>query len=331
MAANVLVFAERRGGEVKRAALEMLGVARRLADASGGRVDVLAVGPGAAGCAPGLAAHGADRVFACEAPFMETYAPEAYAAALAEAARKGEADVVLVASTAMGRDLAPRAAARLGVGCLSDLVEIDAAPGGGLRGRRSVYSGKAIATVSVPAGVRPALASLRPNVFPVPAAAAGRSAAVVPFDSPVPESALRVRTVRVEKGAEQELDVAEAKIIVSGGRGLKGPENFSLVRDLAQALGGAVGASRAVVDQGWIGHAHQVGQTGKVVSPDLYVACGISGAIQHLAGMSSSKVIVAVNKDPEAPIFKVADYGIVGDALEVLPKLTEEIRKLKRD
>jgi len=330
MAANVLVFAERRGGELKRVTFEMLGVARRLAEASGGRVDVLAVGPGAAGCAANLAAYGADRVFACEGSFMETYAPEAYAAALAEAARKGEAEVVLVAATAMGRDLAPRAAARLGVGCLSDLVEIEAAPGGGLRGRRSVYSGKAIATVSIPAGIRPAVASLRPNVFPVPSAGAGRFAEVLPLESPVSESALRVRTVRVEKAAEQEMDVAEAAIIVSGGRGLKAPENFSLVRDLAHALGGAVGASRAVVDAGWIAHAHQVGQTGKVVSPDLYVACGISGAIQHLAGMSSSKVIVAVNKDPEAPIFKVADYGIVGDVLEVLPKLTEEIRKLKQ-
>ncbi len=329
MAGNVLVLAERRGGEIKRATFEMLGMARRIAEAWGGKVDAVALGPGASECADILAAHGADRVFACDASFLEYYAPEAYAAALAEAARKGDAGAVLVAATAMGRDVAPRAAARLGVGCLSDLVEAEAGPGGGLRGRRPVYSGKAVATVSIPAGIRPAVATLRPNIFPVPAATAGRTAETVRFESPVAESAIRVRTVRVEKPAEQEIDVAEAAIVVSGGRGLKAPENFSLVRDLAHVLGGAVGASRAVVDGGWIAHAHQVGQTGKVVSPDLYVACGISGAIQHLAGMSSSKVIVAVNKDPEAPIFKVADYGIVGDALEVLPKLTEEIRKIK--
>jgi electron transfer flavoprotein alpha subunit len=329
MSGNVLVLAERRGGDLKRPTFEILGVARRLADASGGHVVALALGPGAAASAETVARYGADRLFACEADFLELYAPEAYAAALADAARKAEATVVLVAATALGRDVAPRAAARLGVGCLSDLIEVEPAEGGGLRGRRPVYSGKAIATVSVPAGVRPAVATLRPNVFPAPPPAAGRSAEVVPLEAPIPAGALRARTVRVEKPAEQEADVAEASIVVSGGRGLKAPENFSLVRDLAKVLGGAVGASRAVVDAGWIGHAHQVGQTGKVVSPNLYVACGISGAIQHLAGMSSSKVIVAVNKDPEAPIFKAADYGIVGDVFEVLPKLTEEIRKIK--
>jgi electron transfer flavoprotein alpha subunit len=329
MNGNVLVLAERRGGELKRPTFEILGVARRLAEASGGRVDVLALGPGASGCAEAVARHGADRLLVCEADFLELYAPEAYAAALADAARRSEAAVVLVAATILGRDVAPRAAARLGVGCLSDLVEIEPVPGGGLRGRRPVYSGKAIATVSVPSEVRPAVATLRPNVFPVPPATAGRSAEVVPVEAALSPSALRVRTVRVEKPAEQEVDVAEASIVVSGGRGLKAPENFALVRDLARVLGGAVGASRAVVDAGWIAHANQVGQTGKVVSPNLYVACGISGAIQHLAGMSSSKVIVAVNKDPEAPIFKVADFGIVGDLFEVLPKLTEEIRKIK--
>jgi electron transfer flavoprotein alpha subunit len=275
-----------------------------------------------------VASHGADRLLACEADFLELYAPEAYAAILADTARSTGAAAILVAATILGRDVTPRAAARLGVGCLSDLVEIAPGANGGLTGRRPVYSGKAFATVSVPAGMRPAVATLRPNVFPIPPAAAGKAAEVLAVAAPA--APVRARTVRVEKGAAQELDVSEASIIVSGGRGLKTPENLSLVRELAQTLGAAVGASRAVVDAGWIEHAHQVGQTGKVVSPDLYVACGISGAIQHLAGMSSSKLIVAVNKDPEAPIFKVADYGIVGDALEVLPRLSEEIRKLKQ-
>jgi len=229
-----------------------------------------------------------------------------------------------MAGTALGRDVAARVAARLRTGLLTDVVELERTAGGGLRGKRPVYSGKAFAWAQVP-DARPAMATLRPNVFAA-TNDPGRVAEVVPLA--VPSGTPRAVTVRLETAAQQELDVAEAPIVVSGGRGLKAPENFSLVRDLAHALGGAVGASRAVVDAGWIDHAHQVGQTGKVVSPSLYVACGISGAIQHLAGMSSSKVIVAINKDAEAPIFKIATYGIVGDVFEVLPKLTEEIKKL---
>jgi electron transfer flavoprotein alpha subunit len=231
---------------------------------------------------------------------------------------------VLAAGTVLGRDLAARTAARLGTACAGDLVELEIGADGTLRGRRPVYSGKAFARVAIPR-TRPALATLRPNVFPAePAERPGRGEPVA-LERPYDPARLRLRTVEIRRAAEQEVDVAEATIIVSGGRGLKGPENFSLVRDLARALGGAVGASRAVVDAGWIPHAHQVGQTGKVVSPTLYVACGISGAIQHLAGMSSSKVIVAINKDPEAPIFKIADYGIVGDVFEVLPALTRAV------
>jgi electron transfer flavoprotein alpha subunit len=283
-AGAILVFVERRDGQVKRPSLEAVSTARRLADARGVEVEALAFGPGAGGHAELLGMHGADR---------------------------------------------PRAAARLQTGCLSDVVEIELTEDGTLRGKRPVYSGKAYARVAIPRA-RPAMATLRPNVFPAESRARG-PAEVVAVESALPADRIRVRTTRVEHAAQQELDVAEAAVIVSGGRGLKGPENFSLVRDLASALGGAVGASRAVVDEGWIPHAHQVGQTGKVVSPGLYVACGISGAIQHLAGMSTSKVIVAINKDPEAPIFKVADYGIVGDVFEVLPKLTRAIRELKSE
>jgi len=328
MAGNVLVFAERREGAVKRPTLEAVAAARRLADVLGGQVVVLALGPGAGAAAADLGRHGADRLLAAEAAHLEGYAPEAYAATLAAAARSADAAVILLPGTVMGRDVAARAAARIGTGCLSDVVELEVAVDGTLRGKRPVYSGKAVARVSMPKA-RPAMATLRPNVFPLGAPREGRVAEVVPFEAAVPPEKIRVRAVRLERSAAQELDVAEASIIVSGGRGLKEPQNFALVRELASALGAAVGASRAVVDAGWIPHAHQVGQTGKVVSPNLYVACGISGAIQHLAGMSSAKVIVAINKDPEAPIFKVADFGIVGDLFEVLPALADEVRKIK--
>ena len=322
---DILVFLERRGGELKAASLQAVSTARRLADATGDRVVALALGSGAAGCAELAGSHGADRLLAIDDASLDLYAPEGYAAALASAAKESAADTILVSGTILGRDVAARACARLGTGLLSDVVEIERAAGGALRGKRPVYSGKAYAWASIPAA-RPAMATLRPNVFPA-VAGASRPVEVVAFAAEsVP---VRARVTRLETPTAQEQDVAEAPIIVSGGRGLKAPEHFELVRALATALGGAVGASRAVVDAGWISHAHQVGQTGKVVSPSLYVACGISGAIQHLAGMSSSKVIVAINKDPEAPIFKVATYGIVGDVFEVLPKLTEAIVKIR--
>ena len=328
MAGNILVFAERRDGEIKRAVLEVVGAARKAADTIGGRVDVVALGPGAASCAEALAPYGADRVIAVEADFLEHHSPEAYPACVAAAAKEADASIVLVPGTIMGKDVAARAAARMQAACASDLVELEVQSDGSIRGKRPVYSGKAYARVASSPGTA-VVATLRPNMFTVGEPDASRSAETVPMDSPITAAALRVRTVAVEKAAQQELDVSEASIVVSGGRGLKEAENFSLVRDLADALGAAVGASRAVVDAGWIPHAHQVGQTGKVVSPNLYVACGISGAIQHLAGMSSSKVIVAINKDAEAPIFKVADYGIVGDLFDVVPEIATAARELK--
>jgi len=328
MAGNdLLVFAERRDGKVKRPSLEALGVARVAADLSGGAVHALAFGPRASDAAAELGAHGADRLLAVEAPHTELYAAEEYAATLAEAARRIDPIAILLPATAMGRDLAARSAARLQTACASDLVEVRIESDGTLRGKRPVYSGKAFANVALRG--RPAVATLRPNVFPVPPPRDGVSAEVEHVEPALGPDRLRVRVVRVEAAEQHDLDVAEATIVVSGGRGLKGPENFSLIRELAAALGGAVGASRAVVDAGWVPHSYQVGQTGKVVSPALYVACGISGAVQHLAGMSSSKLIVAINKDPEAPIFKIADYGIVGDLFDVVPALTEAVRRVK--
>ncbi|HZI93488.1 MAG TPA: electron transfer flavoprotein subunit alpha/FixB family protein, partial [Patescibacteria group bacterium] len=254
-------------------------------------------------------------------------APEAYARALEEAIRSVDADLVLMAASAMGRDLGARIAARFRTGLASDCTGI-MVEGGALTMRRPVYSGKAFATVTV-SGARPAMATLRPNVFAVlsePREGKGESVELkVPFE----EKHFRCRATSVEAEQGGTLDVSEADIVVSGGRAMKGSENFKYIKMLADVLGGAVGASRAAVDAGWIDHQHQVGQTGKVVSPTLYIACGISGAIQHLAGMSSSKVIVAINKDADAPIFKLVDYGIVGDLYEVIPRMVEEIKKVK--
>jgi electron transfer flavoprotein alpha subunit len=325
VAGDILVFLEVRSGELKRPSREALSEGRRAADALGAKLHAVLAGSSVAGRVSSLAAQGPDTVLVAENPLLDLYHPEPYAEVLAAAVRKTGAAYVFLAATALGRDLAARAAAKLDAGLASDCTEVQVT-GKELRVKRPVYSGKALATVRL-TGI-PVFATLRPNAFPL-IQLQGRSPQVESLEVTLDPARVRARTTEVRADEGGELDVSEASIVVSGGRAMKGPENFALIRDLAQALGGAVGASRAAVDAGWIGHQYQVGQTGKVVAPNLYVACGISGAIQHLAGMSTSKVIVAINKDPEAPIFKLADYGIVGDLYEVLPKLTEEVRKLK--
>ena len=317
--AGILVFVEQRNGEIRTASLQAVSEARRL---EAGSVSAVLPGSGIAESAAGLGAYGAEKVYLADDPNLALYSSEGYAEVVAKAVELAQPSAIFFAGTAMGRDLAPRVAARLGVGALADVVEITM-DGDSFVAKRPVYSGKAIATVDT-AGKVPQVISLRPNVFA--AEEVGGSAEVVNLDG----LALAIRAVvkeLVDTGGG-ELDVAEADIIVSGGRGIKGPENFALIRELADAVGGAVGASRAVVDAGWIEHKHQVGQTGKVVSPTLYIAAGISGAIQHLAGMSSSKVIVAINKDPDAPIFKVADYGVVGDLFDVIPPMVAAVKEL---
>jgi electron transfer flavoprotein alpha subunit len=319
MMAGILVFVEQRNSNIRQASLQALSEAHRHA---GGDVAAVLVGSGIGGLAEGLGAWGASKIYVVENEDLALYSAEGYAEAVVKAAEACSPEAIFFAGTAMGRDLAPRTAARLGVGAVADVVGLEK-DGDQLVARRPVYSGKAFANVDS-AGAKPQVISLRPNVFA--AEETGGAAEVVALDG----LSLAIRAVvkeLVDTGGG-ELDVAEADIIVSGGRGLKGPENFTLIRSLAEALGGAVGASRAAVDAGWIPHKHQVGQTGKVVSPSLYVAAGISGAIQHLAGMSSSKVIVAINKDPDAPIFKIADYGIVGDLFDVIPPFVEEVKKL---
>ena len=322
---DVLAVLEQRDGVVRKVSHEVVTGARRLADGFGGGagVEALLLAAGAARGADQLGGFGADRVVTLLNPAFGRYAPEGYARAIADRVRGGGYAAVVFAASATGKDLAPRVAARLGRPLAQDVTDVSVS-GGTVVAIRPVYAGKALLQVRVAGS--PAVLSLRPSVFtPVQRPRAGSQETVALEGSPG-----RVIVTEIKAAPAGTLDVAEAPIIVSGGRGLKEPANFKVLEELAAAFGGraAVGASRAVVDAGWRPHADQVGQTGKTVSPTLYVAVGISGAIQHLAGMRTSKVIVAINKDKDAPIFKVADYGIVGDLFEVVPKLTEEIKKL---
>jgi electron transfer flavoprotein alpha subunit len=323
--ATIVTFAEVRDGKVRRPSLEAVSEARRLAQPLGASVQSVLIGQGVAPLAAEVASYGADRVHVFDDAELAAYATESFARALAQVIASEKPTVVLVPATAMGKDLAPRVAARVGAGLVSDVVKLEARDGR-LEARRPMYAGKALATVRWEG--EPQMATLRPNVFALGTPEAARKFETVTDTADVTTRRARVESVNAgEAGTKVEL--TEAQIIVSGGRGLKGPENFHLVEELASALGAAVGASRAVVDAGWVDHQYQVGQTGKTVSPTLYVAAGISGAIQHLAGMSTSKVIVAINKDADAPIFKVADYGIVGDVFELLPKLTAAAREFR--
>jgi electron transfer flavoprotein alpha subunit len=320
---GIVTFAEHRDGKLRRPSLEAVSEARRLTASLGGPVTAVVVGPGAEGLAAELASYGADRVHVFDDRALGSYATEPYARALAQAVTEAKPAAVLVPFTAMGKDLAPRAAARLGAGLVSDCVSFTAKDGR-LEARRPMYAGKAYATVRWEG--EPQMATLRPNVFPLEKPDASRKAQVEKGNI---DTSSRAKVTAVHAAAAGKVELTEAQIIVSGGRGLKGPENFHLIQGLADALGAAVGASRAVVDAGWVDHQYQVGQTGKTVSPTLYVACGISGAIQHLAGMSTSKVIVAINKDPDAPIFQVADYGLVADLFAAVPELNARIQAAK--
>ncbi len=322
MGNNVLVFAEQRDGVLKKVAFEMLGAGATLAGELGGSVEAVLLGSGLGDLPDTLAQYGATKVYVADDESLATYSSEGYTNTLAAFLGKIEPAIILVGATAMGKDLAPRLAARLGVGLATDCTALEIVDGR-LLATRPIFAGKALAKVKLNGD--PQIASVRPNVLAAPEPQA--AAATV---EPVAAAAgnVRAKVVDIVGAGEGEVDVAEADIIVSGGRGVGGPEGFAPIRSLAKTLGAAVGASRAAVDAGWIEHSHQVGQTGKTVTPNLYIACGISGAIQHLAGMKTSKVIVAVNTDPEAPIFKLANYGIVADLFEVVPAMEKEFEKI---
>jgi len=324
--ANVLVFAETRAGELRKVALEAVTAARQLAEQSGGgQVHVVVAGAAGIGAktAP-LAEHGADLVLVLEHDGFAQYNPEALTATLAQRLASGYG-YALFSATAQGRDLSPRVAARLGCGLAPDLTGFSV-EGGAVVGQHFNMNGKTIATLTLTGS--PAILSVRPAAFqPIPAP---RPLATEAITSAADPMASRVKVVELKQGNTGKIDLNDAPVIVAGGRGLKAAEHFTLCEELAEAFGNAaVGATRAVTDEGWRPHSDQIGQTGRNVSPNLYVAVGISGAIQHLAGMRTSKTIVAINKDKDAPIFKVADYGIVGDVFEVMPALTEAVKAAK--
>jgi electron transfer flavoprotein alpha subunit len=326
MSNDVLIFAEQRDNRVHAAVAQIATPARALAGKLGGQLVACLVGDKVDQAAEAVARTGVDRIVTVSDPSLAAYSALRYRSALAAVASKIAPRVLLLPATFMGRDLAPRVAARLRGALATDVIELDIVEGA-LRVRRPLYNGKALGQVHFPAG-RLAIASVRPNTFPAAsgggAAAARESLAFSP--SPGDE---RLTTREVVKTGGAVKDVTEADIIVSGGRALKSEENFRIIYDLARELDAAVGASRAACDAGYQPHSRQVGLTGKTVTPKLYIACGISGAIQHLAGMRGSKVIVAINTDPEAPLMKVADYAVVGDLFKVVPALTEEVRKLR--
>ncbi|HTY61029.1 MAG TPA: electron transfer flavoprotein subunit alpha/FixB family protein [Acidobacteriota bacterium] len=325
MAQGILVFIEEREGKIKKTSLEALSAARKLADIL--KESVTAVRVAAGEPSANLAQYGADKIVQAQHELLNAYSTEGYSAAVTQAVRKLQPRVLLSSASSMGRDLLPRVAAKLGVGLAQDCIEARIVEGQQLECVRPIYAGKAYARVRLL--MSPAMATLRPNVFALGAPDAARTAETEVFTPELSADQIHASVKETKIAAGQKIELTEANIICSGGRGMKGPENFPIIEQLADALGGAMGASRAAVDAGWIDQQHQVGQTGKTVSPTLYIACGISGAIQHLAGMSSSKYIVAINKDPEAPIFNVADYGIVGDLFEVVPALTQAVKTLK--
>ena len=326
MPQGILAFAEQRDGAFKKTAFESVSTAVRLKADLGGTVTAVVIGRNIQDLAGELAACGADEILAFDQDFFAYFSTGGYGRCLLQAIRQVDPAAVVIPATTMGRDLAAWVSAALPAPCANDCTEIEFSDGA-LKAKRPVYAGKANAWVRATAA--PFVLGIRPNVFPAeePSSGAAGAAQVVPVDFSIEN--IRAIVEDITSPANHELDVAEADIIVAGGRGIAGPEGFAPLEELAEVLGAAVGASRAVVDAGWRDHGSQVGQTGKTVSPTLYFACGISGAIQHLAGMRTSKVIVAINKDAEAPIFKVANYGIVGDLFEVVPALTEAFRKTR--
>jgi electron transfer flavoprotein alpha subunit len=325
MTNDIMVFAEVRDGGFKSINAEIVTAAKALAEKSGGNVHIAVLGNDVGAAVDEAKSYPVHTVFAVRSPLLEKYSTQGFTSGIEAVIAKADPSVVLFGATAMGKDLSARVAARLGAALMTDCTEVDI-ENGALKVKRPVYSGKVYATVvSTNDGIK--MASVRPNIYP-PSKKEGDGAEVVDVNVSITEDQVGAMVKDMEGSAAGGKDVTEAEIIVAGGRSMKSEENFKILDDLAEVLGATVGASRAAVDAGYTAHSRQIGQTGKVVNPKLYIACGISGAIQHIVGMRTSKVIVAVNKDPNAPIFQHADFGIEGDLFEIVPLMTQDFKKL---
>ena len=325
---GVYVFIQQVDNQVAGVSHELLGKAKELAAKMETEVTAVLLGSGVSGLCSDLASYGADKIVMVDNKDLELYSTKPYAYAMCSVIAKYKPAVVLYGATAIGRDLAPRVAARVRTGLTADCTKLDVADDGtkNLRMTRPAFGGNIMATIICPE-YRPQMATVRPGVMQKIKPVAGAKAPVDNFAVEIPASEKDVQILDVVKKESHKMDIQDAKILVSGGRGMGCPENFKILEDCAAALGGTVSSSRACVDAGWVEKDIQVGQTGKTVRPNLYLACGISGAIQHLAGMEESDIIIAVNKDEGAPIFEVADYGVVGDATKIIPLFTEEVKK----
>lgn len=322
---NVWVFAEQRDGVLTRVARQLVGKARELADTLGAKAVAVLLGHNVDNLAQELIWYGADEVLVADHPLLEHYRTDAYTKAFASLVQEKKPEIVLFGATHIGRDLAPRVAQRLHTGLTADCTGLDIDESERLLLQtRPAFGGNIMATIACPRH-RPQMATVRPGVMRALPEDKTRTGDITRVEVDLAETDLMTKILEIIKEGKHTVDLEEAKIIVTGGRGLGGPDGFKLIEQLAALLGGAVGASRAAVDAGWISHDHQVGQTGKTVHPELYIACGVSGAIQHQAGMKDAKYIIAINKDPSAPIFQIADFGVVGDLYKVIPALIKEI------
>jgi len=325
---GVWVFAEQREGELQKVSLELLGEGRRIADELGVNLTALLLGSNIEGLAKTLAEHGADEVLVADDKNLEHYTTDAYTKVICDLANERKPGILFVGATFIGRDLGPRIAARLSTGLTADCTSIDVdVTNGDLLATRPAFGGNLMATIACPEH-RPQMATVRPGVF-AKITTDPSKCKIEKVDVKLADNDVRTKVLETIKAKKDIVDIAEADFIVSGGRGVGNKENFQLLKELAEALGGTVAGSRAAVEKGWIDGAYQVGQTGKTVRPQIYIACGISGAIQHVAGMQDSDLIIAVNKDDSAPIMKIADYAIVGDLTKVVPELIAQVKEIK--